>query len=385
MDANVLLHVREHPQGRVIITPVDFPGLSVDGDDYGAALRAVRSRVAQRLRSISGSVRNMFAAPVVAELDRVELGLARRRPRGAPLRITIGLVVRVHESSTGLIYVVHAPEIPDFSLSLQTREAVRGEATRELTGMLSSWDLDDLLASDEVGEVRLETITLPFPKADEPQPTRGDDRFTIEEAGDDLTVLAAGDQLGRIDRRDALVERVLAALASPGRSSVMLVGPRDVGKTALLHEVASRLASGDVPPALKGRQLWRLTANELIAGATYIGMWQDRARILVARGRSDGMIFAMGDPVAIVDAGRWSGGDNNLGRFLRTYVESGELSLICECTPEVFAAAHKKEASFLDAFHRIDVPEPDVEAAREILLQAARRSEEHTSELQSPS
>src|SRR5690348_10241061 len=64
MDANVLLHVREHPEGRVIVTPVDFPDLSVDGDDYGAALRAVRSRVAQRLRAISGSVRNMLAAPV---------------------------------------------------------------------------------------------------------------------------------------------------------------------------------------------------------------------------------------------------------------------------------------------------------------------------------
>jgi len=182
--ANVLLHVREHPEGRVIVTPVDFPELSVDGDDYGAALRAVRSRVTQRLRTISGSVRNMFAAPVVAELERVEIALARRRTRSAPLRITIGLVVRVHESSTGLIYIVHAPEIPDFSLSVQMREAVRGASVRELTNMLSNWELDHLLASDDVRKVSLETITMPFPKADEPQLTRGDDKFSVEEAGD---------------------------------------------------------------------------------------------------------------------------------------------------------------------------------------------------------
>ena len=156
----------------------------------------------------------------------------------------------------------------------------------------------------------------------------------------------------------------------------MLVGPRDVGKTALLHEVAGRLAKGDVPPALRGRPLWRITANELIAGATYTGMWQDRARMVVARGRSGGAIFAMGDPAGIVDAGRWAKSDNNVARFLRPYVESGELSLICECTPEVLAAAHRSEPSFVDAFHRVDVPEPSVEDAGHILHDAARRLEQ---------
>jgi hypothetical protein len=84
----------------------------------------------------------------------------------------------------------------------------------------------------------------------------------------------------------------------------------------------------------------------------------------------------MGDPVGIIDAGRWAKSDNNLSRFLRPYVESGELSLICECTPGVFAAAHRSEPSFVDAFHRVDVPEPGVEAAAEILVDAGRRFEE---------
>src|SRR5206468_12387061 len=126
--------------------------------------------------------------------------------------------------------------------------------------------------------------------------------------------------------------------------------------------VAARLAGGAVPPALRGRLIWRISANELIAGATYTGMWQDRARLVVARAREDGSIFAMGDPAGIVDAGRWSRSDNNVARFLRPYVESGELSLICECTLEVLAAARKSEPSFVDAFHRVDVPEPTVEA-----------------------
>ena len=69
----------------------------------------------------------------------------------------------------------------------------------------------------------------------------------------------------------------------------------------------------------------------------------------------------MADPNEILDAGRWSGSDNNMGRFLRPYMESGELTIICECAPEGFDAGMKVEPSFMAAFRRIDVPETDEE------------------------
>jgi len=77
----------------------------------------------------------------------------------------------------------------------------------------------------------------------------------IEQAGEDLTARAAAGSIGRLDRRDPLVERVLAALSADGRCSVMLVGPGDVGKSALTNEVAARLQAGDVPAALSGIRL----------------------------------------------------------------------------------------------------------------------------------
>ena len=65
----------------------------------------------------------------------------------------------------------------------------------------------------------------------------------------------------------------------------------------------------------------------------------------------------------ILDAGRWSQSDNNVGRLLRPFIESGELTIICECTPEGLAAARRMEPSFIDAFQRIDVDEPRRELA----------------------
>jgi ATP-dependent Clp protease ATP-binding subunit ClpC len=377
ITGNFLLHIHERPEGRVVVTPVDFPRLSLDADTFETARATIASKIARELRRMSGSMRTALSAPVVAELDAIEMAIPGGRKGAKQPRITVSLVVTLTTTSRGDLYVVRAPEVPALNVAVTDRAEVALAAKDALNEAWEHWELPAILSCDVTGEVRLETVEIPFPPGD--ADSDGGDEFELEEAGEELTLRAAEGRLGRLDRRDALIERVLAALSSSGRSSVLLVGPPDVGKTALLHELALRLASGLVPPALGGRALWRLSANELIAGARFTGMWQDRARLLVARGRANRAIFAMGDPSGIIDAGRWSGSDNNMARYFRTYVESGELTLICECTPEVYAAAQKKEPSFIDAFHRIDVLEPTVEAAREILATASERlGQEHS-------
>jgi ATP-dependent Clp protease ATP-binding subunit ClpC len=374
MTAKLLLYVCERPHGRVVVSSVDFPGVSVDAGDLASARAAVVTRLGEELRQLEGVSRAALAVPASAELDAVDVPLASPKGVAKQARITVGLVVIHRPTTLGDAFVVRAPDVPRFHLTLADREQLHSVAREVLGKALANWDVAAAMACDQTGSVRLETVELPFPSPAED--SRGGEAFVLEDVAVDMAVLAKRDPLDRLDRRDALVERVLAALVSSGRSSVMLVGAPDVGKTALLYELASRLSAGEVPPGLRGRALWRLSANELIAGAVYTGMWQDRARMLVARARSDNSMFAMGDPVGIIDAGRWSGSDNNMARYLRPYLESGDLTVICECTSEVFAAARKKEPSFVDSFHRIDVPEPEVEDAREIVALAARRLEE---------
>jgi ATP-dependent Clp protease ATP-binding subunit ClpA len=363
------------------VTPVEFPDDEVDADSYNGAKRKAISRIKKRLRRSTGLARSALATPTRAELDTAKLNISRGK-REAAVELTIGLVVVEREATGGPLYVVIAPALDGFEVVLSERSEVAAAAPKALKRWLRDWnpDLEDLLAADERGRVELEPIEVPFPE--EPKDDEDEDGEQDEEGGDraipdGALELTGQPDLGGIDRRDALVERVLAALASDGRSSVVLVGPHDVGKTALLNELAARLAAGDVPPGLHGRTLWRLSANELIAGARYTGMWQQRGRALVEYARATRAIFAMADPGAIVDAGRWSGSGNNLGRFLRPYMDSGELKLVCESTAEELAAARLIEPSFVEAFHRIDVPEPPDEDVREILKAASRRLSEN--------
>src|SRR2546428_9879048 len=106
MTAKLLLHFHEHPAGRVIVTPVEFPGLSVDADSYEAARAAAVSRITRQLKRISGSVRSGLSAPVDAELDVAEVVLPGGRKGAKTPRITVSLVVTLRAASSGELYVV---------------------------------------------------------------------------------------------------------------------------------------------------------------------------------------------------------------------------------------------------------------------------------------
>src|SRR5262249_42465910 len=161
---------------------------------------------------------------------------------------------------------------------------------------LEDWAIEPALALDAQGAA--EFVQLPFLLPPSAPESSDDDEDVLGQLGSELTALAGESRLASLDRRADLVDRVLGILAAEGRSSVLLVGPNGVGKTTLVHEVARRIVTDRVPAVLAGREVWRIPANELIAGARYTGMWQDRARMLVAQARTGGAVLMMGDPVA---------------------------------------------------------------------------------------
>jgi ATP-dependent Clp protease ATP-binding subunit ClpC len=372
MPARLYLHIRRTPSGRVIATPVPLAWLSIDADTEeaarAAAVRAVREHIAE---NIEGSVRAMFAEETTAVLDSVRVGYGDAK-EGARFEVALGLVVITRQTTDGPLHLAYAPEAPDVLVVVRDLGELHERARAVLAKAIADWGASEVLASEERGEVSLEALEVPFGTGgggDEDSPS-------IQRAADDLTARAADGRLGRLDRRDPLVERALAALAAAdGSASVMLVGPADVGKTALVGEIAARLQAGDVPPALRGRRLMRITADELVAGASYVNQWQGRARDLIEFSRDTGAIVVFGDPNAVIDAGKHRKSDHNLARMLRPHVEEGSLRLICETTGEGLAAARLYEPSFVEVFHRIDLPEPDADAAAEILRAAGRRLE----------
>jgi ATP-dependent Clp protease ATP-binding subunit ClpA len=350
------------------MVPVQFADLAVEAADAEAAKGEVEARLRERWAAIPAGQRVALQQARDATIHRVPIELALE---GEPVTVVVAVVELTHQAAAGELHLVYAPAVSGFSPLVLQRADPASKAAPKLVKLLSRQPIPALLAADEAGSGWLEWIDVDAPAASAAPAAGGAD--PLEEFGERMTGRTAAGQARRLDLREGLVERVLAVLATPERSSVMLVGPRDVGKTTLVHEVAHRLAESRVPPALVGRELWRVSANDLIAGARYTGMWQDRGRLLVNHARRTPSIFAMGDPSGILDAGRWSESDNNLGRQLRPYVDAGELTLICECTAEELAAARDREPGFVDAFQRVDIPEPTPVETQHILDLAASR------------
>ena len=380
VKAYVLLHVRQSPAGPAVVTPLPFAELAYGAASVAEAMEELRPTLKARLEALEPVDRLPFASEPDATLLRLPLEV--KTGSGDTVAITVGVVVVERVVRAKPVLIAYVPVIPNFDVlgadgdieRLATRVAARVEKH------LRSWSAGTVLNADEPEDSRLEMVDVevesgiggdvfPLESPDADGAGGGDQEGILQELGVDLTRREGG----RIDGRDELVQRALEMLAAPDRSSILLVGPPDVGKTALVYEIARRIGAGETPQALHRRSVWRVSANELIAGAIYTGQWQERVRRLIEQARRTRAVVVMGDPVGIVDAGRWSRSDNNVSRYLRPYVESGEITIVCEATPAQLAAALKQEPSFVAAFRRIDVPEPPKEEARAIAAAAAAR------------
>lgn len=160
----------------------------------------------------------------------------------------------------------------------------------------------------------------------------------------------------------------LADLLRPPRpGSVLLVGPSGVGKTALVDELARR--ARDL--GLKGVEFHRSGGARLVAGPKGGDTWQERCRNLVKELGGQAHVLHLGSLVELAQVGRAHEGDVGVGAFLRPAIERGELRVVVECTPEELDLLEREEPQLLRAFERLELSEPDDEAGRAVLTQAA--------------
>ncbi len=366
-----MVHVHATPGGPTVLTPLPFADLALEARGFAQAARALRPILQDRLQSLEPIDRAALAEAADATLLRVPVEVPIDGDAANAVQLTVGLVAVQKTIGSRRVAVGYVPVIADFELVQADGdlEKLVERAIPKIAGRLRSWTAANVLNADEPDDTELAFVEVDVQDDAliQKRPLAATATNTIlEERGTDLTKRT----LGRFDGREELVSRVSALLADPGRSSVLLVGPPDVGKSALLYEIARRLHADD----LTRRPMWRLSANELIAGSQYTGQWQEAVRRLIADARKTNAIVVMGDPVGIVDAGRWSQSSNNASRFLRPYIESGDLTIVCEGTAEQLGAAEKKEPGFIGSFHRVDVPEPTLKETMAIVATTAARS-----------
>lgn len=201
---------------------------------------------------------------------------------------------------------------------------------------------------------------------------------TLLQYGTDLTQLAREGKLDPVIGRDDEIRRVIQILARRSKNNPVIIGEPGVGKTAIAEGLARRIVEGDVPQALKDKQVISLDMSSMLAGAKFRGEFEERLKAVLAEIKnSDGKVITFIDEIhTIVGAGA-SGGAMDAGNMLKPLLARGELRCVGATTLDEYRQYIEKDAALERRFQQVFVAEPSVENCISILRGLKSRYELH--------
>jgi ATP-dependent Clp protease ATP-binding subunit ClpA len=176
---------------------------------------------------------------------------------------------------------------------------------------------------------------------------------------------------GKIDPligRDAEISRTIQVLCRRQKNNPLFVGDAGVGKTAIAEGLARRIVHGEVPDVLKGATVFSLDMGTLLAGTRYRGDFEERLKQVIKELEAyPGAIMFIDEIHTVIGAGATSGGAMDASNLLKPALASGTLRCIGSTTYKEYRQYFEKDRALVRRFQKIDINEPTVEDAIEIM------------------
>lgn len=170
--------------------------------------------------------------------------------------------------------------------------------------------------------------------------------------------------IGRADE----IARTIQVLCRRSKNNPLYVGDPGVGKTAIAEGLARRIVDGDVPGVLKDATIFALDMGALLAGTRYRGDFEERLKQVVKEIENyPGAIMFIDEIHTVIGAGATSGGAMDASNLLKPALSSGAVRCIGSTTYKEYRQFFEKDRALVRRFQKIDVNEPTVTDAIEIL------------------
>jgi ATP-dependent Clp protease ATP-binding subunit ClpA len=178
-------------------------------------------------------------------------------------------------------------------------------------------------------------------------------------------------KIGKIDPligRHNEINRTIQVLCRRSKNNPLYVGDPGVGKTAIAEGLAKRIVENDVPEVLRDATIYALDMGTLLAGTRYRGDFEERLKQVVKElEATKGAVLFIDEIHTVIGAGATSGGAMDASNLLKPALSSGSLRCIGSTTYKEFRQHFEKDRALVRRFQKIDVNEPSIPDAIEIM------------------
>jgi ATP-dependent Clp protease ATP-binding subunit ClpA len=176
---------------------------------------------------------------------------------------------------------------------------------------------------------------------------------------------------GKVDPligREAEVSRTIQVLCRRSKNNPLYVGDPGVGKTAIAEGLARKIVKGEVPDVLADATVFSLDMGTLLAGTRYRGDFEERLKQVMKEIEAHPKAILFIDEIhTVIGAGATSGGAMDASNLLKPALAAGTLRCIGSTTYKEYRQHFEKDRALVRRFQKIDVNEPSIPDAIEIM------------------
>lgn len=192
----------------------------------------------------------------------------------------------------------------------------------------------------------------------------------LTKLGRNLTQEARDGKLDPVIGRNQEIQETAEILARRTKNNPVLVGDAGVGKTAVVEGLAQAIVNGDVPAAIKNKEIISIDVSSLEAGTQYRGSFEENMQKLVDEVKQAGNVILFFDEIhQIIGAGNAgdASGSKGMADILKPALSRGEITIIGATTQDEYRNTIMKDAALSRRFNQVTVNAPSKEDTFKIL------------------
>ena len=333
----------------------------IDDRDAGAVMRACNVDIVQLKKTVTDYIDR--------ELDNLVTGYDEdSKPTAAFQRVIQRSVIHVQSSNrdevTGanVLVAIFAERESHAAYFLQEQQMTRYDAVNYISHGISKRSG----VSDDLTEGKAHDAEEAAQPENEERNKKKIDALTAYCVN--LNEKAKAGKIDRLVGRESEINRTIQVLCRRSKNNPLYVGDPGVGKTAIAEGLAKRIVDGDVPEVLLNDTIFSLDMGSLLAGTRYRGDFEERLKQVVKELEDyPGAVLFIDEIHTVIGAGATSGGSMDASNLLKPALSSGQIRCIGSTTYKEFRQFFEKDRALVRRFQKIDVAEPTIPDAIEIM------------------